>query len=82
MARTVLIKRGTHLPPSLALRWLTEPHDSTGREDRGEEKHSHLAAAEIIRAAGRNRRKGVTSRRTRGIFRADFSESTFSAGRN
>lgn len=58
MARTVLIKRGTHLPSSLALHWLTEPHDSTGREDHGEQKRSHLAAAELIRRAERNRRKG------------------------
>ncbi len=58
MARTVLIKRGTHLPSSLALHWLTQPHDSTGREDQGEEKRSHLAAAELIGRARGNRRKG------------------------
>lgn len=38
MARTVLIKRGTHLPLLLALHWLTEPHGSTGWEDHGEQK--------------------------------------------
>lgn len=57
MARTVLIKRGTHLPSSLALHWLTQPHDSTGGMDHGEQKHSNLAPAELIRRAGRNCRK-------------------------
>ena len=48
MARTALIKRGTHLPWSLALHRLTRPHDSGGREGRGEQKRGHLAAAELI----------------------------------
>lgn len=47
MARTVVIKRGTHLPSSLALFWLTQPHDSTGRKGHGEQKQSHLAEAEL-----------------------------------
>lgn len=59
MARTVLIKRGTHLPSSLALHWLTltQPHDSTGREDHGESERSHLAVAELIGRVGINYRK-------------------------
>lgn len=71
MARTALIKRGTLLPSSRASRWLTEAHDSTSREDHADQQRSHLATAELIERAGRNRRGGVTSHQTRrGIFHA------------
>lgn len=79
MARTVLIKRGTHLPSLLALHWLTEPHDSTRREDHGEQKRSHLAAAELIGTAGRNHRKGWHHVRQLEEFSIPHcSDSTFS----